>query len=169
MRTQGDITVREGDVHWVYDKSATTHAHAQAHTQAHAHTHHTHACAHTPCTQIHHMETCVPSLSTLSVLHTSRRWTYAVYDCSQCRERPVLHPSSQWLDTEIDVSGMQEQRVTMRNDTMSYGNEGSKYLTEERYVISSVVTNFLNSKSLVSFLAAWGSGERSFTGKCARQ
>ena len=57
----------------------------------------------------------------------------------------------------------------MRNDTMSYGNEGSKYLTEEKDVILSVVTNFLNSKSLASFLAAWGSWERNFTTEFARQ
>ena len=55
---------------------------------------------------------------------------------------------------------MQEQCVTMRKDTMSYGNEdgrrGNKYLNEEMDEILSVVNNFLNSKPLASFLAAWG-------------
>ena len=96
-------------------------------------------------------------MSNLSVLHTSRRWTYG---CSECRKHPVLHPSSQWLSTAIDVSGMQDQPVTMRMITMSYGNEGgrsgNKYLNEEMDEILSVVNNFLNSKSLASFLAAWG-------------
>ena len=48
----------------------------------------------------------------------------------------------------------------MRKDTMSYGNEGgrrrNKYLTEEMDMILGVVTNFLNSKLLASFLAASG-------------